>query len=138
MSKEGRGMSERKTHARKAMRDEKDSGSTVAEMEPVRIPFPDPAAIHALRTGEHGNPHAILGAHPLSPDSDRGIVIRAMHPSAASVECILRDGGVLPMEPFDIGFWHVAVPDARFPVHYRLRFRFDDGSTWEIGRASCR
>src|SRR5687767_7252192 len=107
MSKEGRTMSERQAHARRTLRDEKDSGSNVAEMEPVRIPFPDPAAIQALRNGEHGNPHAILGAHPLSPASDRGIVIRAMHPSAASVECILQDGTVLQLEPFDMGFWHV-------------------------------
>ena len=124
-------MTERQMHSRKTQRDEQDSGSNVAEMEPLRIPFPDPAGIHALRNGEHGNPHSILGAHPLSPDSDRGIVIRAMHHSASSVECILRDGTVLPMEPFDMGFWHVAVPDGRFPIHYRLRFRFEDGSTWE-------
>ena len=124
-------MSDRQARARKELRESKDSGSNVAEMEPLRIPFPDPAGIHALRTGEHGNPHAILGAHPLSPGSDRGIVIRAMHPSASSVECILRDGTVLQLEPFDMGFWHVAVPDAQFPIHYRLRFRFDDGSTWE-------
>ena len=124
-------MNEHQAHARKSPQGAKDSGSNVAEMEPLRIPFPEPAAIHALRDGEHGNPHSVLGAHPLSADSDRGIVIRAMHPSAASVECVLRDGTVLQMEPFDMGFWHVAVPDAQFPIHYRLRFRFDDGSTWE-------
>ncbi len=105
--------------------------SNIAAPEPVRIPFPDPAAIHALLAGEHGNPHSVLGAHPLREGTDRGIVVRAMHPSAAAAECVLADGGVLPMEPFHTGMFHVAIPDARFPIHYRLRFRFADGTSWE-------
>ena len=105
--------------------------SNVAAPEPVRIPFPDLAALHALLAGEHGNPHSVLGAHPLHEGTDRGIVVRAMHPSAAAVECVLADGSVLPMEQFHTGMFHVAIPDARFPIHYRLRFRLADGTSWE-------
>src|SRR5688500_14785363 len=67
-------------------------GATTAEA--TRIPLPEPSAIHALRAGEHANPHAVLGAHPLRQGSDHGIVVRTMQHSASAVECILRDGTV--------------------------------------------
>src|SRR5687767_13136637 len=111
-----------------------DPGSVgVDTVEPVRPPLPDLNELRALLAGDHGNPHALLGAHPLQPGSDRGLVVRAMHPNAASAECVLANGTVVPMERLEGGVFHVALPDESFPARHRVRFHFADGSSWEHG-----
>src|SRR5687768_11977939 len=86
--------------------------------EPVRPPIPDLNELRALLAGEHANPHAVLGAHPLEPGSDRGLVIRVMHPNAVSVECVFPDGAALAMERLEGGIFHIAAPEARFPARH--------------------
>jgi 1,4-alpha-glucan branching enzyme len=101
--------------------------------ETVRPPIPDLNELRALLIGEHANPHAVLGAHPLQPGTEAGLVVRAMHPAAASVDCILSDGRTLPMERLEGWIFHIALPGARFPSRHRFRFHFPDGSTSERG-----
>ena len=90
----------------------------------------DPNALHRLQAGDHDDPHAILGAHPAP--SGKGLVVRAYHPDATGVECLVGSSRVA-MEREENGLFSCALPKASFPVRYRLRFQFADGATWERG-----
>ena len=75
-----------------------------------------------LLGGAHGNPHAVLGAHPTAD----GVLIRAFRPLATTVEVELPDGSRHPLSHEYEGLWagHVdgtAVPD------YRIVTTYDDG-----------
>ena len=94
-------------------------------------PLPDADALRYLIRGEHGDPHSILGAHPMRPDDTPGIVVRAMHHAAVAAECVVPGGGEFPMQPLGSGVFQVGLADATFPIRYGIRFRFPDGSTWE-------
>ncbi|MEX2659862.1 MAG: 1,4-alpha-glucan branching protein GlgB [Acidimicrobiales bacterium] len=52
-------------------------------------------AIALLVAGQHGDPHAVLGAHP---DGAGSLVIRALRPDATSATVVLPDGTTAPME----------------------------------------
>ncbi len=83
-----------------------------------------------LITGEHTDPHRVLGAHPAA----NGVVVRAYHPDAAGVTCVLEDGGSVEMQRVGLnGLFGAYVPNARLPVAYHLRFRFPNNATWERG-----
>jgi 1,4-alpha-glucan branching enzyme len=90
----------------------------------INVPEADAAR---LARGEHHNPHAILGAHPVAG----GVVIRAFHPDATAVD-LLPDGGTpVHMAEIGDGLWAAAKQPAGSPQAYRLRFRFADGNDWE-------
>ena len=89
------------------------------------IAAPDEAR-KSLRRGEHADPHAILGAHPV----DEGVVIRAFHPEAEGVTLVLEQG-TEEMAPLGDGLFGQLLKEQALPVAYRLRFRFPDGATWE-------
>jgi len=91
---------------------------------PLAVPQAERAR---LARGEHHDPHAILGVHP----TPSGVVVRAFHPEATSVELIRADGDALPMSPHGDGMWAAMLPGIVPPVAYRLRFAFADGATWE-------
>jgi 1,4-alpha-glucan branching enzyme len=82
-----------------------------------------------LLASSHGEPHRVLGAHPVKG----GVVIRAFHPDAMAADCILEAGESLEMDTLGHGLYAVLVDDFSRAGHYRLRFRFADGSTWERG-----
>jgi len=71
--------------------------------------------IERLVSGQHHDPHSILGAHP-GPD---GVVVRALRPMARSVTLILDDGRRLPMTHLYQGVFTVTVPDEKVPG-YRI------------------
>src|SRR6266545_480616 len=79
-----------------------------------------------LTRGEHHDPHAILGAHPV----DGGHVVRAFHPNASGIEVLATGSPVQAMEPLGDGLWAAFLPETALPA-YRLRLRFPDGSQWE-------
>ena len=88
--------------------------------------------IDRLMTGRHAEPHAIFGVHPASHGRRTGVSVRAFHPEAKSVECVLADGEVVPMPRVDArGLFEVFLPDRASPVPYRLRFHFEGGGIWE-------
>ncbi len=90
-----------------------------------------PAAneIGRLARGEHHDPHAVLGAHPV----DGGSVVRAFHPDAQSAALVTSEGEPTPMEPVGGGLWAGLVPDlAPGEFVYRIRFTFADGNAWEL------
>jgi 1,4-alpha-glucan branching enzyme len=63
--------------------------------------------IERLVSGQHFNPHSILGAHP-GPD---GVVVRALRPLARSVTLILDDGRRVPMTHLYQGVFTVTLPE---------------------------
>jgi 1,4-alpha-glucan branching enzyme len=77
-----------------------------------------------LTRGEHQDPHAVLGAHPV----DGGHVVRAFHPNASGIDVLAT--GAQAMEPLGDGLWAAFLPETA-PRAYRLRLRFPDGSQWE-------
>jgi 1,4-alpha-glucan branching enzyme len=82
-----------------------------------------------LVTGEHTEPHGVLGAHP-APDG-RGTVVRAFHPDAASAECQV-EGAEKPTAMKSLGDGLFAARLRRtLPFRYLIRFRFPSGDTWE-------
>ena len=88
-----------------------------------------------LLRGESANPHALLGAHPVVVGGVAGATVRAMHPDAESVECILASGDSVRLVPVagERGLFAAFIPGVTLPLRYRLRFRFPDGAVWERG-----
>ncbi len=90
----------------------------------------DPAEVERIRAGEHHDPHHVLGAHPMTVGGRKGTVIRAFHPDARTVECVIA-GSAEDMQSLGGGVFALFVPDRQPPLAYRLRFHFRDGETWE-------
>jgi 1,4-alpha-glucan branching enzyme len=100
------------------------------EVDPTRIPTSDWGRLRAI---EHAEPHRVLGAHPAELKGGDGVVIRAFHPEAAGVTCVLDDGRTVDLERVEEGgLFGVFLPGARFPLAYRLQFRFADDKIWEF------
>ncbi len=97
--------------------------------DPARISRSDWERLRAIELSE---PHSVLGAHPASADGCEGVVVRAFHPNAVGVECILGDGRVIDLQQVEEGGLYGAfLPEAVLPLTYRLRFQFADGNVWE-------
>ena len=71
--------------------------------------------LERLVSGQHHDPHSILGAHP-GPD---GVVVRALRPMARSVTLILDDDRRVPMTHLYQGVFTVTLPDRKVP-DYRI------------------
>ncbi|MGH7819561.1 MAG: GlgB N-terminal domain-containing protein, partial [Candidatus Binatia bacterium] len=84
-----------------------------------------------LVAGDHPEPHKLLGAHPGRQDGGAGVVVRAFHPDAASVECVERSGETTALEAIGGGLFATFLAGRTAPLEYRLRFHFADGATWE-------
>ena len=87
--------------------------------------------IDRLISGDHHDPHGILGAHP---ERD-GVTIRALRPLAGNVEIVLADGRRRPMRHVHEGVFAATLPpESRLsgdePVavpDYRLAVTYADG-----------
>jgi 1,4-alpha-glucan branching enzyme len=89
--------------------------------------------LRALVSGEHTQPHAVLGAHPATVGRRRGTVIRAFHPEATAVWCLVGDGAAVELEMFgEEGLYAGFLAGVRLPVAYQLRFHFASGDTWVL------
>jgi len=85
-----------------------------------------------LRRGTHGDPHAILGAHPARRQGRQGALLRAFHPEAVRAACLLPGGGERELGAGPApGFFELFLPGQTLPLAYRLRFEFRDGHRWE-------
>ena len=63
-----------------------------------------------VRAGDHPNPHSVLGAHPVErgpkdghTGGGSGVVVRAFHPDATGIECLLDGGEAISLEPIEEG-----------------------------------
>jgi 1,4-alpha-glucan branching enzyme len=93
-------------------------------------PTADPVAqeVSLLLTGEHGDPHHVLGLHP---DKD-GTVIRAYRPDAESMVVILPDGQRVDMhQRYAAGLFQARVP-ATGVDEYRFEVGYPGGATFTV------
>jgi 1,4-alpha-glucan branching enzyme len=83
-------------------------------------------ALLALRLGD---PHRLLGAHPV----DGGVVVRAFRPAAQRI--VARPDGGKPVElarRHPAGLFEGEIPDAELPLRYELEVHYPDGSTYVL------
>ena len=78
------------------------------------------------------NPHRLLGAHRATWQGKSGIVIRAWHPDAVRVEIFIeRKREARQLERLHLnGLFGIFIPDATFPIHYKLKYYFAAGDSW--------
>ena len=93
---------------------------------PVELLVPEPDYGLLVR-GEHHDPHAILGAHPVAG----GTRVVAFHPEAISAELLTGPGQAIRMDSLGQGLWMGTAPGLAAGAPYRLRFHFTDGADWE-------
>ena len=82
-----------------------------------------------LVAGRHGNPHAVLGAHPHAG----AVTVRALRPLAESV-VVVHDGGRVSLEHEHGGVW-AGVLDVPAPPDYRLEVTYPGGPTAKVDDA---
>ncbi|MGI8879264.1 MAG: 1,4-alpha-glucan branching protein GlgB [Jatrophihabitans sp.] len=92
-------------------------------------PNPAPASVAAdelnkLVAGEHGNPHGVLGAHPVDGG---GTIIRTLRPEADSVVAIVGTQRIELAKVHDGGVFAGELAGA--PSDYRLEVTYGGGST---------
>jgi 1,4-alpha-glucan branching enzyme len=100
----------------------------------ARVSQPSDDELHRLLGGAHGNPHGVLGAHPAERDGVAGVIVRTMMPVASGCDLVLGDGTRVPMlmaMPGPSNLFEAFIAGASLPLQYRLRYRFDDGASWE-------
>jgi 1,4-alpha-glucan branching enzyme len=79
------------------------------------------SVLEQLADGRHGDPHAILGAHP----HDGRVTVRTLKPLASTVTVVYGDTKV-PLAHEAAGVW-VGVLDLPEPPDYRLQVAYADG-----------
>jgi 1,4-alpha-glucan branching enzyme len=94
----------------------------------ARLLDADAHEVALLLAGDHPEPHRILGAHPGAVGGRSGVWVRAFHPDAASIACVLDDGTTIPLEAAGGGLHGGFLPERSLPLAYRLALRFPDGA----------
>ncbi|HKV19183.1 MAG TPA: 1,4-alpha-glucan branching enzyme, partial [Mycobacterium sp.] len=91
---------------------------------------PDQSDLNLLFTGQHHNPHSILGAH----EYDDHTVIRAYRPHATEVAAVVGDKRYV-FSHIDSGLFAVALPFTDL-VDYRLQVSYEgDGASHTVADA---
>ncbi|HEX5438825.1 MAG TPA: 1,4-alpha-glucan branching protein GlgB [Gemmatimonadaceae bacterium] len=85
--------------------------------------------------GDLSDPHRVLGAHPAVVNGVDGSIVRAFHPDAVAAVCIVASGRTFPLDGAEDGdgLFAAFLPGVTVPAHYRIRFYFPDGTSWEHG-----
>jgi 1,4-alpha-glucan branching enzyme len=87
------------------------------------------AELEAIVHREHGDPHAVLGAHQDGDD----VVIRAYRPAAAAVTAQFDDGPDVALEEIHPGgVFEGVVQGAGLPLRYRLEVDYGAGGTFTL------
>jgi 1,4-alpha-glucan branching enzyme len=89
----------------------------------------------ALLAGHCTDPHAGLGPRAATVDGRTGLVVRAFHPQATAIACVLEGGPALALHAegeglfagFIVGLDSGVAPGLR----YHLRHSFEVGAPWE-------
>ena len=102
---------------------------TLSSPRPDLLAGFDAIELGRLLSGDHDDPHRILGAHPVAA----GVIVRAMHPDAVRAEALLADGKRVGLDRLAGGLFGAIIAGASMPLRYRLRFHFAGGATWERG-----
>jgi 1,4-alpha-glucan branching enzyme len=87
-----------------------------------------PEMVDSLLAGQCGDPHGILGAHPLVVKGKKGVVFRAYHPDAKGAKLYLN-GKSRQMTPLKGGLFALHVAAKKLSVAYEFEFAFANGTT---------
>ncbi len=91
--------------------------------------------LDALAGVEHGDPHRILGIHPVGESAKaKELAFRAFHPDASNVELLIEgvSKSYIMSRIHDGGIFEAVVPVKDLPKHYKYqyKFHFHDGNVW--------
>jgi 1,4-alpha-glucan branching enzyme len=87
------------------------------------------AELDALARREHGQPHAVLGAHA----SDDGIVVRVLRPGAAGASVKPAKGKSVALEQIHpAGIFEGTIPDTKLPLRYKLKVDYGDSGKFTL------
>ncbi|MDQ6729334.1 MAG: 1,4-alpha-glucan branching protein GlgB [Actinomycetota bacterium] len=85
--------------------------------------------LDALARREHGQPHAILGAHPV----DDSVVVRALRPAAVEVSVKPAKGKSVSLEQIHpAGIFEGVIPGATLPLRYKLKVDYGDAGSFTL------
>jgi len=85
--------------------------------------------LEALARREHGQPHAVLGAHA----SDDGVVVRAFRPAAVKVSVKPAKGKSVSLEQIHpAGIFEGVIPGAALPLRYKLKVDYGDAGSFTL------
>ncbi|HEY5227020.1 MAG TPA: 1,4-alpha-glucan branching protein GlgB [Opitutaceae bacterium] len=97
--------------------------------------------LEALLHARHGSPHSVLGMHPCTHRSSRGLVVRAFLRDAASCEVILTDDKAAPPVPMKRvapeGLYEGFIPGRTEVCAYELRARSYAGAVRQFRDPYC-
>jgi 1,4-alpha-glucan branching enzyme len=98
----------------------------VSNLSTLPTAAPEPSEINRLVSGEHHDPHSVLGSHP----GKGGTIVRVLKPNADAVEVVFGSGADQTSFPLqrvhDAGLFSALVPHAS--DDYRLTIRYGDHS----------
>jgi 1,4-alpha-glucan branching enzyme len=81
----------------------------------------DPDTVRALVEGEHGDPFAVLGPHPVQTADGAAVVVRAIVPGATAVRVLAEGARPTPMRAIHAaGLFEAMLPDRGASLAYRL------------------
>src|SRR6266536_3064688 len=87
--------------------------------------------MEALLNGQHGQPHSLLGMHPVTHQGRRGLAVRAFVQDARSCEVVDCQSGPerrYPAERLDgLGFFETFIDERTEVFRYRLRVEKTNG-----------
>lgn len=89
--------------------------------------------IFHIVSGEHSDPHTVLGMHEMEEDGRKAVVVRAFLPDAAGITVIdyANKRKKYPMERLHAdGFFEVTIADREEWFRYQLEYTDADGNTW--------
>ena len=87
------------------------------------------SVLDALARREHGQPHAVLGAHP----AEGGVVVRALRPAAVKVSVKPAKGKSVTLEQIHpAGIFEGVIPDATLPLRYKLKVDYGDAGRFTL------
>jgi 1,4-alpha-glucan branching enzyme len=91
---------------------------------------PPPADVRAIVAGEHGDPFAVLGPHPVTTEAGPALAVRAFLPWARAVRVRPAAPGAAPVPMERIhgdGLFEAVLPGAALPAAYRLEVEHQKG-----------
>ncbi len=110
---------------------DRDGGTSPAMDELRRAGGPTrvkESAVQAVVDGTLGDPHAVLGAHPV----EHGVVIRAFRPDAVAITALVDGAGTKLEQIHPAGVFEGEVEGATLPLAYELEVSYADGGTYTL------
>jgi 1,4-alpha-glucan branching enzyme len=87
------------------------------------------AELESLARREHGQPHAVLGAHAV----EDGVAVRVFRPGAASVAIKPAKGKSVTLEQIHpAGIFEGVLPEAKLPLRYKVKVDYGEAGKFTL------